>query len=194
VWTEASPLARKWHMKVKFVGDQRIQDDTPVWRYMRLSAFFLLLQKNTVFIPSLFKLQKDDPKEMRIRQHSVGTESDSFLKSGVFNEARAWLDKKCRFRDRGSHETTILDSALVNEWIYQLSIRRCAWCWFAAPETGLSQWAESMAMWSYYSREGIAIKTTLGRIQRAFVQPKFSELLVAKMEYRELPLKIRTTG
>ena len=114
---------------LKFLRDKKIPLDTPLWRYMRLSAFFLLLRKNIVFIPSLEKLQLDDPKEMRIRQHSVRPNLDPFFKSPEFIQARDWLDKKYHSRFGGSVETTILNSYRMEEWLRQLKIRRCAWCW-----------------------------------------------------------------
>jgi len=38
-------------------------------------------------------------------------------------------------------------------------------------------------MWSFYARDGMAIKTTLGRIQTAIGETELEELLVARMEY-----------
>jgi hypothetical protein len=162
--------------------------DTPLWRYMSFGAFFLLLQQNKVFVPSLRKLQEADPKEMRIRQHSVDSMPDAFVHSEPFQKAREWLKAKHRSRtgfdlDHWTSFPNYHNPALIAEWIEQLSVRRCAWCWFS-PSKAPAHWMESMAMWNLYARNGVAIKTTLQHIKDSFREQELNDVLVAGMEYR----------
>jgi hypothetical protein len=174
-------------MKWKFLPGKEIPEDTPLWRYMSLGAFFLLLKRNTVFVPSLRKLQETDPKEMRVPLHS-GTDIDHLGRSTSFRDAREWLKAQLfqrtgakRLADADPEEPCLDD--LVKEWIFQLGVRRWAWCWFS-PGKAPPHWFENMAMWNLYARTGVAIKTTLENIRMAFGEPDLTEALVAGLEYR----------
>jgi hypothetical protein len=174
-------------MKWKFLPGKEIPEDTPLWRYMSLGAFFLLLKRNTVFVPSLRKLQETDPKEMRLPLHS-DTDIDHLGRSMAFRDAREWLKIQLlrrtgarRLGDADPKEPCLDD--LVKEWIFQLGVRRWAWCWFS-PGKAPSHWFESMAMWNLYARTGVAIKTTLENIRMAFGESDLTEALVAGLEYR----------
>jgi hypothetical protein len=175
-------------MKLKFMPGKDIPRDTPLWRYMSVGAFFLLVQQNKVFVPTLRQLQEAAPKEMRVPLHS-----DRFIHQlrslAAFREAREWLKTKLRARtgsslhpDTDRNEQYVEDLSLIDEWIYQLSIRRYTSCWFS-PSKPPSNWVESMAMWSLYARNGVAIKTTLEHIIKAFQEHDLTEVLVAEVEY-----------
>lgn len=174
-------------MKWKFLPEVTIPEDTPLWRYMSLGAFFLLLKQNTVFVPSLRKLQEADPKEMRLPLHS-DTDIDQLEALPAFRDAKEWLKTKflCRTGcdrnpDTGPKQPCLDD--LIKEWIFQLGFRRLAWCWFS-PDKAPAHWHESMAMWNLYGRTGVAIKTTLQSIRQAFREPDLTEVLVAEVKYR----------
>jgi hypothetical protein len=185
-------------MKWKFLPGKEIPEDTPLWRYMSLGAFFLLLKRNTVFVPSLRKLQEADPKEMCVASYP-GTEIDQFRSLPAFADARGWLTKLLSRTDSERHPDTDgkdqhpdtywkdqydEDLWLIKEWILQLGVRRWAWCWFS-PGKPPVDWFESMAMWNLYARCGVMIKTTLENISMAFRQQDLTEALVAEVEYRE---------
>jgi hypothetical protein len=178
----------KKKVSVKFLHGKNISLDTELWRYMSLGAFFLLLQQNKVFVPTLRKLQEGDPKEMRIRQHSLAAMGDCLVGSEAFKKAREWLKIKHRSRtgfdlDRWCSNANMQNPLLMDEWIEQLSVRRCAWCWFS-PSKPPPNWVESMAMWNLYARNGVAIKTTLKQLIAALRTQALSEVLVAEVEYR----------
>jgi len=150
---------------------------------MKLSAFLLLL-KGVAFIPLLRKLQETDPKEMRI---ATGlTEKELVLESAGFEGARHWLKENklsLRFdRDRCTQNEHDDDGQLLDEWRYQLSARRCAWCWFD-PRGWHSHPMDSMAMWNLYAREGVAIKTTLAGIVAAVQEPGLDIMVVSPVDY-----------
>jgi hypothetical protein len=174
-------------MKWKFLPGKEILEDTPLWRYMSLGAFLLLLKQNRVFVPSLTKLQEADPKEMHLPLHS-DTDIDYLGRSTAFRGAREWLKTQLLGRTRAKR---IPDTApkepcfddLIEEWVLQLGARRLAWCWFS-PSKAPADWYESMAMWSLYARNGVAIKTTLKSIRKAFREPDLTEVLVAEVRYR----------
>jgi len=156
--------------------------DTSLWRYMSLSGFLLLLRGKT-FIPSLRKLQENDPKELHIREHSVSFLTDAFLDLPEFQRAGQWLKEKRKSRtgfdlDRFTKDANLQNKTLVNEWLYQVSIRRCAWCWFEP--AGLQ---ESMAMWNLYAKSGVAINTKLENVASALKIGCSNQVLVARMQY-----------
>jgi len=159
---------------------------------MKLSAFLLLL-KGTVFIPLLSKLQEGDPKEVRASTGSTG--EDEVWESDVFQKAVPWLENKHtsrRFDLSGFAQAWGFSSKphLLDEWRFQLSTRRCAWCWCAPPIHAPGDFLESMAMWNLYARDGVAVKTTLGRIAEAIVEPRLEEMLVAPICYKESALDL----
>ena len=123
---------------------------------------------------------------MRLPLHS-DTDVDHLGRSTAFRDAREWLKIQLlrrtgarRFGDADPKEPCLDD--LVKEWIFQLGVRRWAWCWFS-PGKAPSHWFESMAMWNLYARTGVAIKTTLENIRMAFGEPDLTEALVAGLEY-----------
>ncbi len=171
-------------MNLKFLPGMDVPLDTPLWRYMKLSTFFLLLKGKT-FIPVLRKLQEGDPQEGQILRGSPWDED--LLGLDQFIKAWDWLKKTHRTRrfdlDKlplHGHQHGVL---LLDEWRYQLSTRRCVWCWFAPTTQSESFHVESMAMWNLYARDGVAIKTSLGNIKLAIQEPELDEMLVAKMDY-----------
>jgi hypothetical protein len=174
-------------MHLKFIPGKGLPPDTPLWRYMSLGGLFLLLKSNQVFVPTIRKLQEAEPKEMRVRQHSSVGMPDCLVGSEPFQNAREWLKDKHRSRkgfdlDHLCPDAGMQNPSLVEEWISQLAMRRCAWCWFS-PSKPPPNWVESMAMWNLYARVGVAIKTTLGRIIEAIREPELGEVLVAEVKY-----------
>lgn len=175
-------------MHLKFLpGDKEMEPNTPLWRYMKLSTFLLLL-KGTAFIPLLSKLQQADPKEVRASKHSAGEEA--VRESDAFREAGDWLEKKHtsrRFDLSNLSNDGCFDPAphRLDEWRFQLSTRRCAWCWFDPTPRAERSSLESMAMWNLYARDGVLIKTTLGRIEGAVQEPGLDQILVTQINYGE---------
>src|SRR6266581_3374068 len=114
-------------MNLRFLPGKDLPHDTPLWRYVSFGAFFLLLQRNEIFVPSLKKLQEADPKEMLIRRHSLAGTIDWFVHSDPFQKAREWLKQKYRSRtgfdlDPWCPDPSMQNPFLVDEWIGQLSV------------------------------------------------------------------------
>ena len=79
-------------VKLKLTQEKEVPIETPLWRYMKLSTFFLLLMKNRVFIPSLKNLQTGNPKELWMR--TIGPLSRSQAAGGSEDAA------SCRSTDQ----------------------------------------------------------------------------------------------
>jgi len=172
------------HLK-PILGEKEMEPNTPLWRYMKLSTFLLLL-KGTAFIPLLSKLQEGDPKEGRASTCSTG--EDEVWESDVFQKAVPWLEKKHTSRRFDLSEFAqargfTSKPHLLNEWRFQLSIRRCAWCWCAPGSQAPGDFLESMAMGNLYARDGVAVKPTLGQLREAIVEPGLEDMLVLPIRY-----------
>ena len=68
-----------------------ITADTPLWRYMELSKFMLLLE-GRAFIPTLGTLKRDaDPKEAGLPSHSQPHLPELLFEGKPGEEFRSWL-------------------------------------------------------------------------------------------------------
>lgn len=154
-------------MGITLIGS-KIQPHTPLWRYMKVSTFLLLLE-GKAFFPSVNTLQKEDPME-----------------GSLFCD-EAWLNGML-YDLKGETEFNNLDSWLKGEfhgweneiapfsYRYTKSIqkRRAVWCWFKSD-------LESAAMWSIYGHQGIAIQTTYSEFIKAM--PECNDFEVGEMYY-----------
>lgn len=138
------------------------QSGLPLWRYMKLSTFFLLLE-GTAFFPSVRTLQSGDPLEGDLHPEAewlIGKLED--LSEGNFEELTAWLRSKgeeweCLSLDAKDQNSSFRSQILAGIYIRELAKRRAVWCWFASH-------TESAGMWSIYGHKGIAVRTTVGRL------------------------------
>jgi hypothetical protein len=67
------------------------------------------------------------------------------------------------------------DKFLTQTWLYELSLRRCVWCWNRSVD-------ELHAMWKLYGQRGVAIRSTVGEIRQALARAG-GEGLVAPVKY-----------
>jgi hypothetical protein len=151
-----------------------LTQDTPLWRYVRLSTLLLML-KNRVYIPSLAELRRGDPTEASFSsparfekfKNSLSAEDVDWLTE------RAHLFEKCAIRGEYGMPDVVPDappdseglanmraSVLEAIWLRELGLSRCAWCWHAGD-------IESMAQWHVYARDGVAIRSSARRIAAA---------------------------
>ena len=136
----------------------------PIFRYMRLPAFLMLLT-GEAFIPTLSTLRKSDPLESRLPLLCYPRFAAHF--SPLFVPGSMdWLRKKT---PKGKadyvqiNQPTHFDSAgrfYVETRLDELAKRRCIWCWYASAD-------QSMAQWKVYASGGVAIKSSLVQIRSA---------------------------
>ncbi|MGA2862952.1 MAG: DUF2971 domain-containing protein [Verrucomicrobiota bacterium] len=144
------------------------QDNMPLWRYMKLSTFFMLLE-GKAFFPSVATLQKGDPLEgdlipergwLWARLNEVCGGDSTRLVEWLERKGEGWEPGFLRSnRDDGHLQGNILSRLYIG----QLAKRRAVWCWFYALH-------ESAGMWSVYGSGGIAVGTRLSKLISALPQ------------------------
>ena len=151
-------------MPVEVLQDEGcpLPECTPLWRYMRLSAFFALLD-GYAFFPAVRHLHGGDPMEGEpvcdvpaIIAEFCKTDLAA-INQWLTGKAKTWEkrhldDKRCGagFRSR----------LAVSIWVRELAKRRAVWCWHNAQH-------ESAAMWSIYAQAGVAVMSTVAAICQA---------------------------
>jgi hypothetical protein len=167
-----------------------ITEDTPLWRYMELSKFMMLLA-GKVFIPTVSTLKKDaDPKEAGLPSHSE-LDLPELLFEGKPGEEpkpaqgfRIWLARRGEESRAGTGRTTpesnqassatadprSSNATLYDVWLKHLSARRAVWCWGSTRDLRSNQepW-QNLAMWNSYARSGVTIKTTFQNVKEAVI-------------------------
>ena len=127
---------------------------TVLWRYMDLAKFINLVTTSTLYFPRLSRLQTDDPHEGTISQASA---SNIALARAKRNPGKTYRADEV--------------AAWFNDFASNLYVN----CWHAN--------RESIAMWRLYAAgEGVAIKSSLGRIRRAIGDIDF-DLVAGKVHY-----------
>lgn len=134
-------------------------DDAILWRYMKISTFFMLLQ-GKAFFPSVATLKSGDPlegdlvpePEWLIGKLDGSTDLFPWLEQGAKPLESMFL----RDGDNPHMRTKILADIYIRE----LAKRRAVWCWFHEQH-------ESAGMWSVYGAAGIAVATRLGSLTAA---------------------------
>jgi hypothetical protein len=144
-------------------ADKRwLQEDEQIWRYVPLQTLFFYLN-GLVFIPSIAKLRESDPFEGEFYPHIAWFNSTFDRHYG--NEAKKiekWiLDNDCSDSKRDQIEGYLDGVAGFNRDCYMKFVRetRFAWCWFRSCR-------ESAAMWRVYGNQGVAVKTTVGKVAK----------------------------
>lgn len=142
----------------RYMALRPIQDNIDptmeLWRYIRLSALFSLLEFNRIYVPSLAELKAGDPLEATIMCPKTRASFDTLLPD---DEDAKWLRERIPVDQRGQAGRVLYDNNLSTIWLRELAKRRAVWCWHSGT-------IESMAMWHIYGKEGVAIKTTPRRI------------------------------
>jgi hypothetical protein len=150
-----------------------LPDGTPLWRYMKLSTFLLLLE-GKAFFPSVKTLRRDDPLEC------VGEEDAQWLQyelgrdNGRYQNLCAWLNKWIKKHGAGDVGSRAL-YYYEEHYIERLRQLRAVWCWHNSK-------MESAAMWSIYGERGIAIRTDVAGLKTALPAGEF---LIARIKYLE---------
>lgn len=143
-----------------------LPDGLPLWRYMKLSSLFLLLE-GAAFFPSVATLRASDPLEGELQPGPgwVSAALSALHGQPSADELDDWLlattDDWVRRFQAANKDDAIANTALLTD-LYQraLAKRRAVWCWFASD-------IESAGMWSIYGRGGVAIGTTVKALREA---------------------------
>jgi hypothetical protein len=121
----------------------------PITRYMRLSAFLMLIRTGDLFIPTLTKLRKDDPFESLVPSKTYFRFAENFdpifeatIRDRLKTKMPEWMRQHVAVNS--DNEPNYL---FVETWLYQLARLRCIWCWYGSS-------IESMAQWSLYGSGG----------------------------------------
>ena len=151
-----------------------LSDSRPLWRYMRLSTFFALLDEY-VFLPRVDSFHASDPME-----DAVACEAPSIVGEwhnlGHVPKLESWLRTKAEpweipLLNANPH---IRSETWVRIWAREMARRRAVWCWHASDH-------ESAAMWSIYAGAGVAVKTTAGTLKAAL--PECYDFQIARIKY-----------
>ena len=162
--------------EIRVIPDSaELSDDAELWRYMRLSAFLLLL-RGKLFVPTIAQLRHDDPTEAR----NVCPATQSYF-DNLSEVDRGWLLSRSTSIERRliEHPNAGPDQkarTFRDIWDRELADRRRIWCWHQAI-------IESMALWHIYAREGVAIQSTPDRIKSAFDPSSVDTALIARVSY-----------
>lgn len=162
--------------------ERQLHINQPIYRYMRLPAFLMLLTGET-FVPTLATLRKSDPLESRLPLLCYPRFASHFLplfESGVMD----WLLKKMpkwKANYLQVNQAEYFDSAgryYVEAWLDELANRRCIWCWYESKK-------QSMAQWKVYGSYGVAIRSSLALIRSALEQiPPFTKTSAGLVHYK----------
>jgi len=159
-----------------------LPDNLPLWRYMKLSSLFLLIEGAT-FFPSIATLRAADPLEgdlqpdppwvsgalAKLCGQPAADELDEWLLAGAEDWARRYHELN---KDNPQHNTVFF----VDLYQRQLAKRRAVSCWFASD-------IESAGMWSIYGRGGVAVGTTIGALKNAL--PDNRHFQISRIRYAD---------
>jgi hypothetical protein len=173
----------------KLSGDQDLDDNLRIVRYIKLSTFLLHLA-HKAFIPSLRTLQRIEALEGRIPDAVWKVYGESLwphlknFERWLLNEDRLALDEpglkidlQQYLHDPASFDDFQRNYLAARIWLNELSVRRSIWCWNDCTE------GPSDAMWKVYGSKGIAIVSTVGLVRNAISTAGVQRGLVAPLSY-----------
>jgi hypothetical protein len=160
-------------MSIEHFGDP-IDENAPLWRYMKLSTFLLMLE-GKAFFPSVATLRSDDKLE------GAGvcdeTELCGCLDADGNPALFAWLGNNTSNIEKiylTNAEPELRSEILADVYIRELAKRRAVWCWFQKE-------CESAAMWSIYAHAGVAVRTDFKALKEAL--PDKFKFQTARIKY-----------
>lgn len=141
----------------------------------------LLHLQGKVFIPSIQKLRDCDIREGAELVDSV--EAATCFKNDEYHELVKWLEAERLTEAEKEYLRLNCNYPGANQRMffshYYDFIRRSrfAWCWFQSD-------CESAAMWKLYAAGGVAIETSLSRLQSS-LQAQGRDWLISRMNYMD---------
>jgi hypothetical protein len=150
-------------------SDKPLLENTPLWRYMKLSTFMWLLS-GRMFIPTLRKLQQKDPSEAFIPcDQSGGDFGISLCNLPDFAQAQQWLERHREYEWQPLSEV----------WLREMAKRTCISCWHRSD-------IESLALWSVYAEQGVVIRSDFESIKSALEIPEECTGVCGDVHYCDL--------
>lgn len=160
------PIDRKQHF---FPGDDY---NETIWRYMDISKFLALVDKQALYFPSAAQLAALDPFEGLFTSANVRLEEATFesIRGATFEDGRSLTEDDLEFIQKTSRIVRPISKALRNRtFISSWHIQEC----------------ESAAMWQLYmkSDEGIAIQSTTRRLYGVLDKIESHSFCIGKIRY-----------
>jgi hypothetical protein len=142
-------------MYVEYTAFQNIPDETPIWRYMDLASFLFLVEESSLHFSRLDKLE--DKFEGSLGVINIRARQDQL--NEVPEQIREhFLNSSIRHNEEG---------------------RKCIFvnCWSINEH-------ESAALWKIFTKgNGIAIRSTIGRLKKALEQDTSNAVLFSPINY-----------
>lgn len=168
-------------------GPRPVDLDAPLWRYVRLPQLLGLLS-GEITLPSIRTLKRHDPAEGRPMWDEIvqtmGFDNERYgqwRKYVVENLLGQEERKRFEKRDRLKGDTWNQE-LLFAHWIESIVATRYAFCFFESKH-------ESMGMWRAYAPDGVAIQTSLRKLEAAFANSG-RPWRASRMIYRDLSRSI----
>lgn len=148
---------------------EHLDSNLPLWRYMKLSTFLLLLQ-GKAWLPSVATLRSSDPLEGLLAKNLAPELLGALDKSNEPEGLYEWLlnsmnQETRKFLERNRSNAQLRTNLLAQQFTESIAVRRLAWCWFSSD-------LESAAMWSIYGGQGVAIRTNVESLLNALPSGK----------------------
>ncbi|MFM2295165.1 MAG: hypothetical protein RLZZ350_1578 [Verrucomicrobiota bacterium] len=158
-----------------------LNENAEVWRYVPLRTLFSYLN-GLVFIPSVAKLRAGDPFEGQFYEDIAwfNTAFSSHYEKDTKAMEEWMLKVLCSEYDRHFIEINrdypnAREEKLRKHYFDFIRRTRFAWCWFQS-------YQESAAMWNTYGNQGVAIKSTVGKICEVF-EKTTRDFIYGRMTY-----------
>jgi len=138
-------------------GPIPVDENEPLWRYVRLNTLFHYLA-GKAFIPSIKTLRECDPTEgLEVCDEvwamvGFSDEEKCEIAKWVYEKRLSPGEKKCW--DVNKTHPGANQLVYLQHYYEVLEETRYAWCWFRSNH-------ESAAMWQLYGHDGAALRTTL---------------------------------
>ena len=158
------------HVRVADWGGE-LAGDTPLWRYMKLSTFLLLLE-GKAFFPSVATLRKSDCLECICDPLTASLQYELSKDPARYETLCASIDEWLRRHGPGDVPPRQMYH-YEEHYVGILRQLRAAWCWHNSE-------MESAAMWPIYGERGIAVKTDIASLKAALPSGEF---LIARVKY-----------
>lgn len=138
-------------------------DDTIVWRYFKLHHFLRTLKSKSIYFAPICKYFEDDPWEAAIPKSGLEWRHKMLVEADKKGEAKL--------------QKAFQEILKIEGWRVRYTKAVKANCWHISN-------SESEAMWKLYigSNDGVAVKSTVGRIKSAISESE-QQIFIGKIKY-----------
>jgi hypothetical protein len=172
--------------EIKTIQLDEINDATKIVRYMKLETFLLMVKQGWAFIPSHATLKRSDPLETGILfnlpqqwtflenwTQKIASSLERFQIARAKKERESWASLS-----GGTYSVEVYRGIRANlrEYMDELAVQRCVWCWNKFQNY-------SNALWLLYGNRGVAIRSTIGKVKAALVEAGAVRGIVAQIVY-----------